>query len=256
MIGFPDDETSSWAPVFTNFEKDHRILSVCMPGFEDDALHKRWGYDFNTIIDMLHATITDKLGDADFTLLIHDWGSYIGMLYQDKYPNHVKSVVIADVMVTDKDQADSLYKTLVVMNYQLLLAATFVTHELLGKAAGGVALAVSIILLKLLPFLSPTPKDRIPRDVKKVGPHMCYPYYHIWKDIVSGTIAKPSLPACPVLYLWGTEKNIKFHDDAVVEGFKNKANSKVVSYKCGHWIMHYCTDAVNREIAEFLKKVF
>lgn len=227
-----------------------------MPGFENGGRYQAWGYSFDSIVEMLDSTITSQHGETDpVTLVVHDWGSYIGCLYQNKYPNKVKAMVIVDVLFTAQDSPPSLYKTLVIMSYQLSFAGVFLIRQLFGETIGSFAFNLSWLYLSLVPFMTPLKRERLPRNPQELKAHMCYPYYHMWKNILSGTVIKPTLPECPILYFWGERKNILFHDTAVVERMSQRPLSKAVSFKnSGHWLMITETEAVLKEMRTFLRQ--
>ena len=101
--------------------------------------HKSWGYTFDDIVSRLDATINASHHantDTPVILVVHDWGSYIGCLYQNKFPHKVKAMVIADVLITAHDAPLSFYKTLVVMSYQLCFAGVFLARQFFGESIG------------------------------------------------------------------------------------------------------------------------
>ena len=259
-LGFPDDETSAWGSIYTALEKDFKIISTCLPGYENGGIHRPWGYTFEDIVDKLDTTITSlHFSDTNtpIVLIVHDWGSYIGCLYQNKFPNKVKAMVIADVLITTRDARPSLYKTLVVMSYQLCFAGVFLARQLFGETVGSFATALSQLYLSLVPFLSPLKNEKLPRTRKEIKAHMYYPYYHLWRNIFLGIAVKPKLPECPLLYLWGERKNIMFHDDSVIQSLSQRPQSKAVSFKSsGHWLMRTETESVLRAMRTFLRQFF
>lgn len=207
IAGFPDDFNSSWEPVFSHLEQDHAILSLCMPdmNLSSPTEPSKWGYNFETIADAMHATIQAHVGDKPFVLFTHDWGSYAGLLYRDKYTPTLKALVVADVLITKTDTTYaklSIYKISMVIWYWSLFAACYVISKVLGTTIGQFAFESVIAMMTVLPFLSPTPVQEITRDASEVKVHMCYPYYHMLRGLLtSGRVQLPSLPSCPILFM-------------------------------------------------------
>lgn len=207
VIGFPDNTVSAWGPVIDRLKDRYRILSLCFPDFEEEAESpsRRWGYDFDELVDMMHAEVEREMGGRPTVLLVHDWGSHVGLLYQNKHPDKVKAVVAADVLLLKDDAKSStgVYKTLVVLAYQGSFALAYVAQQLLGDSIGnGVLMTAMLVFSKLVPFLFPTREGRLPRGRGTVKARMCYPYFVVFKQLITtGSFRRPALPQCPVLYM-------------------------------------------------------
>jgi len=263
LAGFPDNETSSWEPLIDRLSArsnaDYRMICLCLPGFEDGtpaAPVPRWGYSFDALVDLLHATLEELLPgtDAKFTLLLHDWGSYVGLLYQTRHPDKVKAVVALDVGLLDLASAP-LHHIFVICFYQWCFATSFLVSALLGTAAGEALFVLASVALRLLPFLSPCPHERLPRPVKDIKVRMCYPYLRIWLDVFTGRNVHPRFPAVPFLYLFGERKNVMFHSPSFLRRLDNTPGCRWRSFACGHWMMHSEADGVADEVRRFLVDV-
>ena len=97
---------------------------------------------------------------------------------------------------------------------------------------------------------------------------MQYPYFNLYKGVLLGQIKKGSsgfhLPVSvadtPVLYMYGLDKNIQFHNDNVLtwlekEGAREGLKSRVVPVeKAGHWLYvqqeDVCYEAVKRFVLD------
>ena len=264
LAGFPDNETSGWDPLIDRLSAqsnaDYRIICLCLPGFEDVPAVPvpRWGYTFDQLVATLHATLEDLLpgADAKFSLIIHDWGSYVGMMYQTRHPDKVKAVVVLDVGVMDPGLASApLYHVFVICFYQWCFAFSFVVSALLGSAAGQAVFLLASVVMRLIPSLSPCPHERLPRPFKAIKVRMCYPYLQIWLDIFMGRNVHPRFPDVPVLYLFGTRKNVLFHSPSFLRRLDDTAGCRWRSFDCGHWLMHYEADGVADEVLHFLADV-
>jgi pimeloyl-ACP methyl ester carboxylesterase len=166
----------------------------------------------------MHIQIIDKLGDAPFTLFTHDWGSHVGLLYQNKYPKNVESMVVCDVLVTNQDQLlIHPYKAFLILYYTINFAFAYVLSQLF-RMFGQVWYMGTLAMLMSFPFISTTPCEnfRQVRDLAELGVHMTYPYYYMWRGILTGTIRRAALPSCPMLYM------VRFNTEYIIHYFNLK----------------------------------
>lgn len=206
LSGYPDDELSACAPLVDRLKAKHRILAICMPDMQlkksEAHLAKPWGYSFAEIDQMLDGTIAHVLGkDAKFTLIIHDWGSIYGTVYQNKRPPKVSRVVMMDVGIK---RQFSLYDAIVILIYQWWFAVAFVSSQFFGILVGNILLQLFFLFANSIPSLTiGTSGSKLPRAVDEIGVHMCYPYYHFWKAKFTMRSAEVNMlmPSCPVLYM-------------------------------------------------------
>jgi pimeloyl-ACP methyl ester carboxylesterase len=104
LSGLPDDCLSAWDIHFLQKMKaKYRLFCFCMPDYDKTKGYKKWGYEFEEIIDCLHnkmrrLLVSDKKdGGVSFYLVGHDWGSTVAQYYENKYPTDVKKLVLLDV---------------------------------------------------------------------------------------------------------------------------------------------------------------
>ena len=57
-------------------------------------------------------------------------------------------------------------------------------------------------------------------------------------------------------YLYGTRKRASFHSEAFAARLNRSAGSRVLAYKCAHWVMHEQPKRFNRDVRAFLKRVY
>ena len=95
LAGFPDDAVSGWLPLINQMKSstvgnDRRYICLCLPGYENDAPSlPRWGYTFPELMTQLNTTLDGLIpGDTKYSLVIHDWGSYVGYVKLDPTLNH------------------------------------------------------------------------------------------------------------------------------------------------------------------------
>jgi pimeloyl-ACP methyl ester carboxylesterase len=204
LAGFPDDHVSSFGPVLDAMKKDYYIISLCHPDFEtkDSNKRRRWGYDFAELMPMMHRAIRRHAGDRKVTLILHDWGSFTGLLFQNKYPEIVTRVITIDVGLTAKlpPASDLFYITY----YQWHFAFFYFISQIFSLELGELLFMLFLGWMRLLPFLSPVPFDvnrPSHRPAAEVTVEMCYPYYWFWRNFFRGNKIAPTFPACPVLFM-------------------------------------------------------
>ena len=66
---------------------------------------------------------------------------------------------------------------------------------------------------------------------------------------------RPKYPSdIPLLYLFGTKKNMLFHTPSFLKKIESESSSRWRSFDCGHWLMLYETEGVTNEIETFFKE--
>lgn len=204
LAGFPDDQESSWGPILrSKMAEQYHVLFLCLPGFERGGVPKRWGYTFDELLDIMHFTIQQATRkDEKIFLVGHDWGSYVAHKYQNKFSDKVKKLVLIDVGMIKLHTA-SLEQIAFIAMYQSWFAISFVISQLISRTLGHL-----MLYLFALPWFAPLftglwegseVGDRMQRDDKVVL--RCYPYFQIWKLLLTNTIVYPHFPTCPLLYL-------------------------------------------------------
>lgn len=200
IAGFPDDELSSFAPLIALLQ-DYRIIAICLPNYQSQVTtYKRWGYDFPQLVEMLDRTLAlATAGEGPHTLVTHDWGAALGYLYEAKHPKKVKKMVSVDI-------GGSVPLCFHLVFYQACFALAYAVSQVFGIICGSIVFQFVSWLLKAAPFLSPLcSKTDIYHMDKLTKPtvHMTYPYFYVWKAILTGN--KRSLitpfPACPLLFM-------------------------------------------------------
>ncbi len=82
LAGFPDDQISSFSHQIKEFEKDYFVISLALPGLDKSKDRRKWGYDFPELLELMDKTIVNYVGNRKFNLMVHDWGAFVGMMYQ------------------------------------------------------------------------------------------------------------------------------------------------------------------------------
>lgn len=154
---------------------------------------------------MLDDTIVAVLGkEQKFTMVIHDWGCFVGLKYQNNHPERVSRLVMIDVGI--KNQL-SLYDIIVILFYQFWFAGCYIVSQIFNETLGNALFVLLRVIIATFPFLSflfviPSGGVLAVRTVSEVGVHMCYPYYQFWKaKLTMNPSVNLKYPKCPLLYL-------------------------------------------------------
>ena len=140
LAGFPDNEVTGWGDVLEHLRRTKpgfRIICMCLPDFEDEPLketRRPWGYSWDEITTLLHATIEDCVPrDKQFTLMIHDWGAYGGFMYENRHPDRVKQIICFDVAMGISKGKSIFPPMLIVTLYQLWWALAYFVSQAIAK---------------------------------------------------------------------------------------------------------------------------
>eukprot|EP00634_Sargassococcus_sp_CCMP2135_P011685 CAMPEP_0198657822 /NCGR_PEP_ID=MMETSP1467-20131203/20156_1 /TAXON_ID=1462469 /ORGANISM="unid. sp., Strain CCMP2135" /LENGTH=290 /DNA_ID=CAMNT_0044394049 /DNA_START=15 /DNA_END=887 /DNA_ORIENTATION=- len=257
MAGWPDDERSF--EVFEEaFGSEFKTLSVCLPGFSATLKQEvpRWGYSLDSVTQMLRDTVVAEVGgDEKVVLVCHDWGSYFGLDYCQKFP--VSKFVSLDVGVYSP--------------FEHGLKAVFLDVLYKGCLACGFALralglpSVGALLVGLFPWrtLGPCPFETAvpPRAKEFFTPQgfdvaTCYPYFRLFTKILSSPFSGDNWPAyprgIPTLFLYGKNKRVMFHSAAFLRTIDAEPGSAHKAYDCGHFIQAQQPHQAIADIKAFL----
>jgi pimeloyl-ACP methyl ester carboxylesterase len=244
-------------------------------------------------VKALRSHSTKSVDETQLTAIFHDWGVVPGF----KYTNEVLAdnskdlipdqLVIFDVLlgmhpktpnkpqlIEQPSKFSEVRKAVITMAYQCSYAITFLLQRYVSKYLAALHCMVMHLILKLfhcLPFSSgdfkyyaelfPMPSASLFRLA-----YMSYPYLHLWHAIFSGKV-KSVLTNCflpldlkqtPVLFLYGADKPIFFHDEKVLALLNREQQqgnrSQVVKVKnAGHWLYRQQEDQCFQEVAKYLK---
>ncbi len=235
MHGWPDT-TALWDPIVAPLEKDAYILNVSYPNFSSKETNPK-GISFEDILDRLKVTI-DKANDTNrrVVLVSHDWGAMFAYWFDQRFPKYVSEIIALDIGARSDV---TLFKII----YQLYLAIAFIIGGPIGNF-------MTRLILKLFKY-KPAWSDRINSSWN-------YPYYYIWKSILTGRGNKNKIPfmkyepSCNIAYVWGTKKPVHFHNDSWLRLLQKNPNNEVHSVKAAHWIMReqpaFVIDLIRRRV--------
>ena len=199
LAGFPDNELSSWGTkIPEHYKQTHHCVFFCLPGYEKGGKVTGWGYNFDELIALLNVSIEQSVPlKKKFTLISHDWGAHLALLYQNAYPDRVEKLVLIDVGMTTPFTMP-IKHLFIITFYQVWFATTFVLYRLFGRTIS--LLYMALFFLPIFKWIHPT-WDKPPVPTKEIRPDKCYPYFHLWKNLLTGRVKFPKFPSCPTLYL-------------------------------------------------------
>lgn len=294
--GYPDDHEVFQAFASRLADEAGCLVGVtCLAGFDDRkerpyTANKLSGYSFDEMtgslreaVKALRAESTNK--DAKLIGIFHDWGMAPGTMYtnrtleegtEDLIPDRL---VIFDVLAPPHPKAtdvpttrkDTFYETFVTLAYRAVFAAAFGLRRYISKFLAQAVFLSGMITLTVLGLGPSLDIDNKVFEQRQKKPpldrfvYMAYPYYYALKSMVSGNLEQDfpgmSLPLdlarTPVLYMYGTEKRIMFHDRRSVAMLENEnkkgGKSKVVVVeKAGHYLYVQQEDICMKEAVKFV----
>lgn len=223
-----------------------------MPDYDKKKLDKPWGYGFEEIVDMLSRVIRKHTCESEsVTLVAHDWGAFVAILYANKYPDTIKNLITLDV-------GCEIPLGLVTVTYQLWLAIAFIFNQLWLGTIGD-------LMMFFFPWktIGPCPYEtKIPKRLSgRGGSHMCYPYFQLWMcspyyqlwNMVfgKGPVDVP-IPRLPYLYVFGKNKRSTFHGPDFLEKLSQRSDCCYKMLDCGHFIQVQKPDELEMEMRSFL----
>jgi pimeloyl-ACP methyl ester carboxylesterase len=178
--------------------------------------------------------------------------------------------VLPPVQAGSKDLKGSLpesfYELAVHVNYRAVFAFSFLLSHVSSLLASAYFAAASAVMFGLLgKWLNPAgtrDRGRKGPSIKNINvlPKLCYPYYYMFRESASpGALLNEfhlpkQLDKCPVLFLYGAEKNTMFHSAkglAVLEAAEGSGHVEVS--EAGHWLYLQQPDYVFPIVAKYLK---
>lgn len=201
LAGFPDNQISGWGPAIQNIVdlQSCRLILMSLPGLEDGGKIPSWGYTCQEILALMHNTILTFAPNDDHRvkLVVHDWGSFYGLAYENLHPEKVEKMIVLDVGILRKPP---LFDMVRILLYQWWFCVAFIASQLLHFHVGNIIFG----LFGLVPsILLVCPHDKLPRRRRDINVHMCYLYFQFWKCMFVDrkSLPKTNFPTCPILFM-------------------------------------------------------
>jgi pimeloyl-ACP methyl ester carboxylesterase len=295
--GFPDDQ-SVFFPLAKRIAACNCLVGVaCLAGYDKGGW--REGYTFEDWVVCLKEAVKilrrqSTVSNAKFTGIFHDWGCVAGSMFTNRVlldedckelvpdqlifmdallPPHPSSTVdTKQLSVAHRSIQTLLYTALVMFSYQTVLATCFLLQRFISKQLATWNLFVGAKIVTWLNLNPVGKKDSEHIEAKTRANmdqflYMCYPYYYVLKSLFFDRLAQNmpgahlpvDLQKTPILYMYGLDKNIHFHDPVSLalvetEGTKGGKSKVVKLVGAGHWMYLQQPSVCFDEIATFLKQ--
>lgn len=232
--GWPDTHRL-WDAQVAALRERYRCVRFTLPGF--DRSRPKRAYSLDELVEAIRHVVEENCPGERVTLLLHDWGCFLGYQYAMRHPERVARVVGVDIGDTGSRAhlaEIGLRGKAMVFGYQMWLALAWRLNS--DAMARGMA--------RLL---------RCPTDRKAIGAHMGYLYAVRWLGVGGGFKGVRAFdPACPMLYIYGEEKPLMFHSRPWAERVAARPDSKVLAVPTGHWVMITARERFNDALRTWL----
>jgi pimeloyl-ACP methyl ester carboxylesterase len=238
--GWPD-HGDMWRHQVAELSSEYRCVAVTLPNF-GDSRDRRGGYNFAALVQMLKNTIERVAPSGEPVYLVtHDWGAYIGYLFEAAHPDLVEKMVALDV--GGHSQPTSLKAVSIILGYQW----TLVISWLIGGVIPPLGTALSRGLSRALDVSS--------GRIERMRSYFNYPYFYLWMDLLlpwrHQNLLRQYTPQCAVLYLYGAAKPVMFHSDRWLQTVDETGGRSVSLADGDHWFMESHPTEVNDLIREW-----
>lgn len=239
--GWPDN-ASLWRHQVAALGGEYRCVLLTLPNFGEEEEHAG-GYNFPLLVELLARTVASLRRDDERVVLVtHDWGAYIGYLYEQLYPDQILKMVALDV--GGHVQPTTAKEVVFIVGYQWILIACWLV--------GGVIAAMGDWLTRKFAHALRVPA----RQAASVRSRFNYPYFFFWRGMLVPWARKTLLayyrPRCPVLFMYGAKKPVMFHSERWLNIVEKSGGRIDCIEEAGHWLMESHPERVNEAIARWL----
>lgn len=238
--GWPDD-LRLWDDVVKGLlaTGKYRCLRVTMPGFGDKK---------GTVVDPNFHEVAAMIADVikhhqrddqeQTALVIHDWGSVVGIQLQRLFPGLISRMVVCDVGPTDDGSAVGMI--LAGLYYQWVNSAAYWlwrTVPVLGEYVGNALHEMEVRRFKQFPDGSPHQRTNFQQSASAA-----YFYHYYQANYWFGSPLAPppkdpaQNPSCPTLFLFGN-KGLGKMFSKWSQQLEKRSDSDVAVLRGDHWFM-------------------
>lgn len=235
--GWPDTYRL-WDAQVAALAPRYRCVRFTLPGFDSAKPRRAFGLD--EMLATFERIVNQVSPGRKVTLMLHDWGCVFGYQFYMRHPELVSRIVgvdIGDVESKAYMKSLSLGAKLMVVWYQLWLAVAW-------KVGGGLGNWMTHFMVRLM---------KVPADPRFITSAMNFPYYIQWTG-AHGSYRNPQrfVPACPMLFIYGSKKPFMFHSRPWAEALATQPSCRVLGFKADHWPMVREPEAFNAAVASWL----
>ncbi len=234
--GWPDTYRL-WDRQVEALKDRYRCVRFTLPGFDK---HKpRKAYTLDELIAFLDEVIARVSAGRPVTLLLHDWGCAFGYQYYVRNPGKVARIVGVDI-------GDPSSTRRILTAREKLIALAYQAWNALAWKIGG---ALGERMMHAMARWA-----RAPSDPAHISSRMGYPYWMLWfggRDSYRRH-GKRFDPQCPMLFIYGQRKPLRFHSPAWADKLAAKRGNRVVAFDTGHWVMTQQPERFNEVVRSWL----
>ena len=236
--GWPDTYRL-WDAQVEALKDRYRCARFTLPGFDAAKPHRAWTLD--ELIDFLKEVVERVSPGRPAILMLHDWGCVFGYQFYVRHPQLVKRIVGVDIGDPGSLRAAMTGREkLIAVAYQAWLALAW-------KIGGRTGDRMTRYMAR---------RARCPSDPAPMSWRMGYPYYVLWfggRGAFRGKVRR-FMPACPMLFVYGRRKPLRFHAPAWAEALQRLPGNQVLEFDTGHWVMSEQPERFNQVISAWLAR--
>ena len=234
--GWPDTY-HLWDRQVEALKDRYRCVRFTLPGFDKEKPRK--AYTLDEHIAFMDAVIARISPGKQVIFLLHDWGCIFG--YQYYLRNRGK---VAKIIGVDVGDPSSMLRALTAR--EKLIAFWYQTWNAFAWKIGGV---IGDRMMRAMAHWGGAPSDPA-----QITSRMGYPYWMLWfggRDSYNRH-GRRFEPECPMLFIYGCRKPLRFHSPAWAEKLAAKPGNEVVAFDTGHWVMSQQPERFNEVVRRWL----
>ncbi len=239
LHGWPDD-ASMWRHQVDVFKGDYYCVCPTLPNYGDTP-SESGGMDFTELVERLHRTI-ESLASGPVILVTHDWGAFIGYLYEAAHPERVQTLIALDI--GGHVQPSTIKEGAIFVSYQWMLILLWLI--------GGVIPPLGTAMTRAFARMLKVPE----RQASTLRSRCNYPYFYYWRALVVPSrrreLLKPYRPQCKVLFLYGAQKPLMFHSERWLKMVEEGGGRHASIANGAHWFMESDIDETNTHMKSWL----
>ena len=220
--GWPDTHRL-WDGQVAALKDRYRCVRFTLPGFDPSPGAR--AYSFNELLEAIRRVIENAAAGGKVTLLLHDWGCFLGYQLAMRHPELVERVIGVDI----GDAGSRSHRAELGLSGRLKVVAYQVWLALAWRIGGQAGNAMARWMARVA---------RCPTDPRTIGAQMGYLYALRWLNVAGGLHGiRVFDPHTPMLFIYGERKRFMFHSRDWTERLAARAGSRVVGFPTGHWVM-------------------
>ena len=234
--GWPDTHRL-WDATVRALQRRYRCVRFTLPGF--DITRPPRAPSLAQLTATLKNIVEQTCPGQPVTLMLHDWGCVFGYALAAQHPTLVAKIVGVDV----GDAGSRAHLRSLRARDKLMIAAYQGWLAVAWRIGGNVGEWMTRWMARAL---------HCPSDATHIGTGMNHPYFLQWTGGLAQPGAAAFAPACPMLYVYGTNKPFLFHSPEWAEALAQRPGSRVLTFETGHWVMSRRPEAFNQAVLAWL----